>query len=287
MKLTIVLMLISFSLQAQILDLSLPAGIIVKGNTYTFGPLSETDLNLKPVVPRIIKNRQLHKEYLCMKFFNNQIRRRDQIINLSKKGNFLYAKYNWIHKDKKEVINKRLYFDPKSKCHYIGNFKNHELYKVDGKSIDSFEAKDIQIVAYTGEDGGLSLNMGRDPSLVKGCEIREPIQDADYYKYNQFPSIKDGMVNCQARFKCHKATTDLKFDAVKEGRPVPFEFNGYCVTVKNGKYTCAKVHPDQCADAYVSAIVNQELAEKNKKERRPRRFKNKKSKGTKGIGASR
>jgi hypothetical protein len=52
-----------------------------------------------------------------------------------------------------------------------------------------------------------------------------------------------------------------------------FEFNGYCVTRKNGKFTCAKVHPDKCADAYVSTILEGENEALKKLKNKPRRYK--------------
>lgn len=292
MKFILSLVLFSFGVQAQVLKYKLPKNIKVIGNTFTFGPMTESELNQKPIVPTIIKNRQLDKEHLCMKFFKNQIRNSKGIINLSKPGNFLYARFNWIHqgankKNKKEVVNKRLFFDKKSKCHYIGNYPKHEIYKVDDKKIPAYEAKDIQIVAYSSKDGGLSVDMGMDPSKVKSCSIQEPFQDENYYKYNQAPSIKKGYINCQARFRCHTATTALNFEEIKQvTEPMKFEFSGNCLTVKNGKYTCAKVHPDKCADAFISSVLKRENDERKKAKNRPRRFKKKTNKGVGVSGSS-
>ena len=74
MKVLLLLLLISTTASAQMLKYNLSKKIKVIGNTFTFGPLTETELNQKPIVPTIIKNRQLDEEYLCMKFFKNQIR---------------------------------------------------------------------------------------------------------------------------------------------------------------------------------------------------------------------
>ncbi len=292
MRPLLLLLLFSISAQAQIISYKLPKKIKVIGNTFTFGPMTEIELNQKPIVPTIIKNRQLDKEHLCMKFFKNQIRNKKGIIDLSKPGNFLYAKFNWVYqgadkKNKKEAVNKRLYFDKKTKCHHIGNFPKHELYKIDNKKIPAYEAKDIQIVAFTSKDGGLSVDMGKDPSKVKGCSIQEPFQDEDYYKYNQAPSIKDGYVNCQARFRCHTATTSLHFQEIKQvTEPMKFEFSGYCLTIKNGKYTCAKVHPDKCADSFINSTLSRENAQIRKAKNKPRRYQRNKSKGAGGSGSS-
>lgn len=288
MKVGLLLFILSTTASAQMLKYGLSKKIKVIGNTFTFGPLTETELNQKPIVPTIIKNRQLDSEYLCMKFFKNQIRNKKGIIDLSKPGNFLYARFNWVHQgkdklNKTEVINKRLHFDKETMCHHIGNFPKHELYKVDGNKIPPYEAKDIQIIAFTAKDGGLSVDMGKDPSLVKECNIQEPFQDEDYFKYNQQPSIKEGYVNCQARFRCHTATTAINFEEIKQfTEPMKFEFNGYCVTRKNGKFTCAKVHPDKCADAYVSTILEGENEALKKLKNKPRRYK----KRRKGNGGS-
>lgn len=290
MRILLILLLISTQASAQMLKYNLSKKIKVIGNTFIFGPMTENELNQKPIVPTIIKNRQLGKEYLCMKFFKNQIRNKKGIINLSEPGNFLYAKFNWVHQgpnklNKTEIINKRLLFDKKSMCHYIGNFPKHELYKVDGNKIPPYEAKDIQIIAFTGKDGGLSVDMGKDPSLVKECIIQEPMQDSDTFKYNEMPSIKKGYVNCQARFRCHTATTAMTFDEIKQfTEPMKFEFQGYCIAKINGKYTCAKVHPDRCADAYVSSVLGRENDARIKERNRPRRFK-KRNKGNGGSGA--
>jgi hypothetical protein len=113
-------------------------------------------------------------------------------------GNFLYARFNWVHQgkdklNKTEVINKRLHFDKETMCHHIGNFPKHELYKVDGNKIPPYEAKDIQIIAFTAKDGELSVDMGKDPSLVKECNIQEPFQDEDYFKYNNNLQLKKVM----------------------------------------------------------------------------------------------
>lgn len=292
MKLLLPLLLFSFFAQAQVLKYKLPKSIRVIGNTFTFGPMTEIELNQKPIVPTILKNRQLDKEHLCMKFFNNQIRNSKGIINLSEPGNFLYAKYNWVYqgpdkKNKKEIVNKRLFFDKKTKCHYIGKYPKHELYKVNGKKIPAYEAKDIQIIAFTSKNGGLSVDMGVDPSKLKSCTIQEPFQDENYYKYNQSPSIKEGYVNCQARFRCHTATTSLKFKEIKQvTEPMKVEFSGHCLTVRNGKYTCAKVHPDKCADTFISSVLKRENKKDNRKRNKPHRFKNKNPKGAIGSGSS-
>lgn len=287
MKLVYLLTLFSINAFGQLLDFNLPKGIKVNGNIYEFGPLNETQLSVNPIIPKILKNRKLDKEFLCMKFFNNQIRKGSKVIDLNKNGNFLYARFNWIRKDKKEVINKRLFHNKKTKCHFIGNYKGHELYKIDGKKIFPHEAKDIRIFAYTNEEGGYSIGLGKDSSLVKSCQIKEPHQTTDTFQYNELPAIEHNMINCHARFRCHKASTQLKFDAVKEGRPIAFEFNGYCVTKKNGKYTCAKVHPDHCADAYLSAVIDHQISEKQKKKRRESRYKNKNKSKVLGSGSSR
>jgi hypothetical protein len=289
-KIFSIVYIFSFYAQAQELTSYELKNVTIKGDVYTFGPLSDNELHQDPIIPKIIKNRDLNKETLCFQFFNNQVRSSKGFVDLSEKGNFLYARYNWtkIGADKKvktETINKRLFHDPKTKCHYLGNQPGHELYKVDGKKISPAEAKDIQLVAYTEKDGGLSIDMGKDLSLVKECKITEPSQteNSNEYIYTQLPASQNGYVQCQARFRCHLATSSLKFTEVQENsESIPFEFSGLCLIKDSGKASCSKIHPNQCADTHLSFIKANE-AKKNVLP--PSRFKtNHQGKG--GSGAS-